>query len=121
MMAEGEDATLKIRHYKGVATADGQKQTKRDPSLHMPSRSQEANGEEEASACSVQDDGVFFARSLTARLKSGPPEERSGSCVKAERRRHGSEATVEPAPVARRATSAGSTDPNIEEKANAKV
>jgi hypothetical protein len=31
---------------------------KRDPSLHRPTRSQEANAEEKASACFAQDDGA---------------------------------------------------------------
>jgi hypothetical protein len=36
----------------------GDGKPKRDSSLHRPTRSQEANAEEEASACSAQNDGV---------------------------------------------------------------
>jgi hypothetical protein len=36
----------------------GDGKPKRDSSLHRPTRSQEANAEEDASACSAQNDGV---------------------------------------------------------------
>ena len=39
---------------------------KRDPSLHRPTRSQEANAEEKASACFAQDDGAAQAPACSA-------------------------------------------------------
>jgi hypothetical protein len=44
----------------------GAGKAKRDPSLHRPTRSQEANAEEKASACFAQDDGAAQAPACSA-------------------------------------------------------
>src|SRR5208283_3813534 len=44
----------------------GAGKAKRDPSLHRPTRSQEANAEEKASACFAQDDGAAQASACFA-------------------------------------------------------
>jgi hypothetical protein len=52
---------------------------KRDPSLHRPTRSQEANAEEKASACSAQDDGAAKASACVAQEANA--EEKASACV----------------------------------------
>jgi hypothetical protein len=51
---------------------------KRDPSLHRPTRSQEANAEEKASACSAQDDGAAKASACVAQEANA--EEKASAC-----------------------------------------
>ena len=47
-----------IRSWRPDKTKVRNERRKRDSSLHRPTRSQEANAEEKASACSAQNDGA---------------------------------------------------------------